>query len=219
MKTYFERVQKTGLNAIAELRRMDAQHTEMHRSYLEDLQRGNLTEHGFRSLVKTLDDARTKKEQEIKALLNGIQREYEAAVDDYTAPSAAAMDNADLELLKGLELSVSEFDRLAEKHRNNPTMARFLDSYRKEHNIPTSWRYQGEDKRKDIFSRMLFGVESVIKASDKYTENREGRIANVVSKAYHKLQGSDPEALVLAQDESGSESAADRMSYSGTMFF
>ena len=219
MKTYFERVQKTGLDAIADLRRMDAQHTEMHRSYLEDRQRGNLTEQGFRSLVKALDDARAKKEQEIKALLNGIQREYEAAVDDYTAPSAAAMDSADIELLKGLELSVSEFDRLAEKHRDNPTMARFLDSYLKEHNVPTNWRYQGSDERKEIFARMLFGVESVIRASDKYTENREGRIANAVCKAYHKLQGSDPEVLALAQDEGGPESAADRMSGSGTVFF
>ena len=190
MKSYFERVQQIGLSAITELRRMDAQHTEMHRSYLEDRQKGNLTEQGYQSLVKVLDDTRARKEAEIIAKLDAVQNEYFAAVDNFCMPSASKMDSGDVELLKNFDISVSEFDRLAEKHCDNPTMGRFLESYRREHGTPTNWRYQTPEQRKDIFTSMRFGVDSVIRNQDKYNSDREGSVTRLVAGAYNKLQGS-----------------------------
>lgn len=195
MKSYFERVQQVGISAIAELRRIDAQHTEMHRAYLEDRQKGNLTEQGYLSLVKVLDDTRTHKESEFTAQLDKIQQEYQAAVDDYCMPSASKMDSADIELLRNFEISASEFDKLAKKHRDNPTMGRFLESYRKEHGVPTNWRYQTPEERKEIFNSMRFGIDSVIRTLDKYHSDREGAVSRLTANAYHKLQGSDPDAL------------------------
>lgn len=204
MKSYFERVQQIGLSAITELRQMDAQHTEMHRSYLEDRQKGNLTEQGYRSLVKVLDDTRARKEAEITAKLDAVQQEYVAAVDDFCMPSASKMDSADVELLKNFDISASEFDRLAEKHCNNPTMGRFLESYRREHGTPTNWRYQTPEQRKEIFNNMLFGVGSVIRNLDKYCSDREGQVNRLTANAYHKLQGSDPDKLPVPADAEGS---------------
>lgn len=218
MKDYFERLQRLATNAITELRKMDAHHTEMHRAYLEDRMKGDLTEQGFRSLVKSLDDASAKKKSEISALLDGLQCEYEKAVDDYSAPSVTAMNRDDVALLKNLELSPTEFERMAEKYRDNPTMGRFLDNYRKEHNVGTNWRFQTPEQRKDIFNNVRFGVESIIRTPDKYNENREGSVAKLVSNAYHKLQGSDPDAFQLPK-EAPALSEFDKLKASGTTLF
>ena len=212
MKTYFERLQQLATTAVAELRVAGRRDLEMHRSYLEDRQRGNLTEQGYKSLVQALDMSRNKAVSDIKAKIAALESEFNAATDELTAPDSAAMHSADLELMKHLELSVYEFDRLAEKHKENPTMLRLLDSYRKEHSIDTAWRYQTAAQRKEIFSNLCFSVESIVAGQASVSavnpnaedlvdgRTREERIRIVVSKAYHKMQGSDPEAFPLPED-------------------
>ena len=201
MESYFERLQKIGTAAVVDLRKMDAQHSEMERSYLEDRRKGNLTEKGYQELSKTLDDIRSKKVKEINAQIASVQKEYNAAVDEATAPNATMLDTGDVEILKNFELTAAEFDRMADKHRGNPTMCRFLDSYRKDHNVKTDWRYQSCEMRKDIFNSACSSVESIVKQMDKYNPDREGHIAMAISRAYHKLQGSKSDIMPVPEGD------------------
>ena len=204
MESYFERLQQIGTTAVADLRGMDSCHTEMQKSYLEDRRRGNLTEQGYQGLVQALDTTRNKKVREVKNLITALQDEYNTAVDKHTALSSAAIDNADVEMLKSIPITVADFDLLVEKHRSNPTMLRLLDAHRNEHNIKSNWRYQTPEQRKDIFNSVCWAVEAVTigKAvvsavqpanGDRFGQGREQRIAYLVSTAYHKLQDSDPD--------------------------
>lgn len=212
MESYFERLQQIGTAAVADLRGMDSRHTEMQKSYLEDLRKGNLTEQGYRGLVQALDSTRNKKVREVKnqiaALIAALQDEYNTAVDKHTALSSAAIDNADVEMLKSIPITAADFDLLVEKHRGNPTMLRLLDAYRNEHHIQSNWRYQTPDQRKEIFNNACFTVEtvaigkSVVKAvllaSDgRFNQDRKQRIAYLVSTAYHKLQDSNPDKFPI----------------------
>lgn len=204
MESYFERLQQIGTTAVADLRGMDSRHTEMQKSYLEDRRRGNLTEQGYQGLVQALDTTRNKKVREVKNLITALQDEYNTAVDKHTALSSAAIDNADVEMLKSIPITVADFDLLVEKHRSNPTMLRLLDAHRNEHNIKSNWRYQTPEQRKNIFNSVCWAVEAiaigkaVVSAvlpanADRFSQNREQRIAYLVSTAYHKLQDSDPD--------------------------
>lgn len=213
MEQYFEKLQKIGISAVADLRGMDSRHMEMQKSYLEDRRKGNLTEQGYHGLVQALDSTRNKRVSEVKAKIAALQDEYNAAVDKHTALSSAAIDNADVELLKSIPITVADFDLLVEKHRSNPTMLRLLNAYRNEHNIKSNWRYQTPEQRKDIFNTVCWAVEAVaigkavISAvlpanDDRFSQDREQRITSMVSSAYHKLQDSDPDILpVLSTEE------------------
>lgn len=211
MKSYFERLQQIGTTAVVDLRGMDSRHTEMQKSYLEDRRRGNLTEQGYQGLVQALDSTRNKRVSEVKAKIAALQDEYNAAVDTRTALSSAAIDNADVELLKSIPITAADFDLLVEKHRSNPTMLRLLDAHRNEHNIKSNWRYQTPEQRKDIFNAVCWAVEAIAigkavvssvlpTSADCFNQNREQRIISLVSSAYHKLQDSDPNKLPAPTD-------------------
>lgn len=212
MEQYFEKLQQIGISAVADLRGMDSRHMEMQKSYLEDRRKGDLTEQGYHGLVQALDSTRNKRVSGVKAKIAELQDEYNAAVDKHTALSSTAIDNADVELLKSIPITVADFDLLVEKHRSNPTMLRLLDAHRNQHNIKSNWRYQTPEQRKDIFNTVCWAVEavaiskavvsSVLPASgDQFTQNREQRIISLVSSAYHKLQDSDPNKLLLPSTE------------------
>ena len=216
MEQYFEKLQKIGISAVADLRGMDSRHMEMQKSYLEDRRKGNLTEQGYHGLVQALDSTRNKRVSEVKAKIAALQDEYNAAVDKHTALSSAAIDNADVELLKSIPITVADFDLLVEKHRSNPTMLRLLDAYRNEHNIKSNWRYQTPEQRKDIFNTVCWAVEAVaigkavISAvlpanDDRFSQDREQRITSMVSSAYHKLQDSDPDILPVPSTEENAD--------------
>ena len=204
MESYFERLQQIGTVAVADLRGMDSRHTEMQKSYLEDRRKGNLTEQGYHGLVQALDSTRNKRISEVKAKIAALQDEYNTAVDKHTALSSAAIDNADVEMLKSIPITAADFDLLVEKHRGNPTMLRLLDAYRNEHSIKSNWRFQTPEQRKEIFNNVCFTVETVAigktvvrsalsARADRFSQDREQRIACLVSTAYHKLQDSNPD--------------------------
>ena len=223
MEQYFERLQQIGISAVTDLRGMDSRHTEMQKSYLEDRRKGNLTEQGYQGLVQALDSTRNKRISEVKAKIAALQDEYNAAVDKHTALSSAAIDNADVELLKSIPITVVDFDSLVEKHSSNPTMLRLLDAYRNEHHVQSNWRYQTPEQRKEIFNNVCFTVEtvaigktvvrSVLSASmDRFSQDREQRIAYLVSTAYHKLQDSNPDKFPIPTME-GDTSVAGHSSF------
>lgn len=208
MESYFERLQKIGTAAVTDLQGMDSRHTEMQKSYLEDRRKGNLTEQGYQGLVQALDSTRNKKVREVKNQIAALQDEYNIAVDKHTALSSAAIDNADVEMLKSIPITAADFDLLVEKHCSNPTMLRLLDAYRNEHHIQSNWRYQTPEQRKEIFNNVCFTVETVaigktvvravlLASDDRFSQDREQRIAYLVSTAYHKLQDSNPDKFPI----------------------
>lgn len=199
MKTYFERLSKIGKDAVIELRKLDLQHAEMHKSYLEDKQKGNLTEQGYRGLVSTLDTERDNFVAKYKEKIGELATEFATATDEYTTPSAGRMKMEDVELLKNFELSTKEFEGLASKYADNPTMGRLLEKYRVEHSIDTNWRYQTGEQRKAIFRSAANSIECIINQSDKYSPDREGAIDLCTSNSYHKLQGSNPNDMIAPE--------------------
>lgn len=216
MEQYFEKLQKIATTAVADLGGMCIQHQEMQRSYLEDRQKGNLTEQGYQGLVQALDSTRNKRVKEVKDKIAALQDEYNSAVDKYTALSSAAIANADVEMLKSLPITIADFDLLVEKHSSNPTMLRLLDAYRIEHNMGSNWRYQSPEQRKDVFNSLCWAVEAIVTGAsvarsvltvggDLFGADREQRIAYLVSSAYHKLQGSDPNKFPIPDTEENAE--------------
>lgn len=201
MKDYFDRLQKIGQDAIVDLRKLDAEHIKKQRSYLEARQKGDMTEQGYQKAVRELDAEYQKKTAELKAQVAGVQREFEAAMDEHMTPCGTAIDAADMEILKHFKLTPAEFDRLAEKHRSNPTMGRLLEDYRVEHDVKTDWRYQDGEKRKAIFRSACGSIESIMGQLDKFCPDREGSVARCISSAYHRLPDSDPAAFQVAPAE------------------
>lgn len=197
MKQYFERLSKLGVEAVRGLRQLDAQHVEMLRSYHEELQKGTITRIGYERYLKDLDRARENYISKYDASLEALKVEFAEATDRYTSPSGGNMNMADMEILKNFDLSPKEFEGLAHKHENNPTMGRMLEKYRTDHNVETDWRYQTADQRKGIFNDACSSVYFVLKQDDKYSPEREQRIEYNTAKAYHSLQGSIAEVMPI----------------------
>ena len=197
MKQYFERLSKLGVEAVRGLRQLDAQHVEMLRSYHEELQKGTITRMGYERYLKDLDRARENYISKYDASLEALKVEFAEATDRYTSPSGGNMNMADMEILKNFDLSPKEFEGLAHKHENNPTMGRMLEKYRTDHNVETDWRYQTADQRKGIFNDACSSVYFVLKQDDKYSPEREQRIEYNTAKAYHSLQGSIAEVMPI----------------------
>lgn len=197
MKQYFERLSKLGVEAVRGLRQLDAQHVEMLRSYHEELQKGTITRMGYERYLKDLDRARENYISKYDASLEALKVEFAEATDRYTSPSGGNMNMADMEILKNFDLSPKEFEGLAHKHENNPTMGRMLEKYRTDHNVETDWRYQTADQRKGIFNDACSSVYFVLKQDDKYSPEREQRIEYNTAKAYHRLQGSIAEVMPI----------------------
>lgn len=199
-KFYFQELDRVGRAAIIELRQLDAKHQSMHKDYLEQRMKDEISEFAYQRLVKELDDSRQREVDKHKAVVADIKEKYIKAEEDNMLPSAGRMNAEDIEVLRNFDLSPSEFNAFAEKYNDNPTMGKILENYRKEHGIETDWRFQGLDKRKEIFEGACLSVESIIGQSDKHSPDREGNVTRRVFGSYHKLQGSDPDDLVAPSE-------------------
>lgn len=200
-KFYFKDLERVGREAVVELRKLDEKQADIQKEYFEQRNRGDITEQGYKNLVKTLDEARQGVVNKYKAQIEDVKEKYYKAVEEYMTPSAGFMHPEDMEVLKNFNLTVDEFNSFAEKYSDNPTMGRLLEDYRKEHAIETSWRFQSVDTRKEIFSGACNCVESIMGQLDKYVPDREGNVTRRVFDSYHKLQGSDPDDLVAPPEE------------------
>ena len=214
MKQYFEELEKLGRSAIVSLRRLDARQVDEHKEYLEQLRRGDITEQGYKNCIKSLDDFRQRIANGYKSEIAALKEKYSAATEAHLLPTAGRVHKDDLEILRNFKLSDSEFDLLTEKHQDNPVMGRLLEEYRKEHGIDTRWRFQSLEDRKAIFDSACLSVESIINQLDKYSPDREGNLTRRVYSSYHKLQGSDPEALPVPAE---TEDASTPMSWKSTL--
>lgn len=201
-KYYFQELDRVGRAAVTELRQLDAKHQSMHKDYLEQRMKDELSEFAYQKLVKGLEDSRQRAVDKHKSVISEIKEKYFKAEEDNMLPSGGRMNPEDIEVLKNFKLSTAEFNALAEKYNSNPTMGRLLEDYRVNQGIETDWRFQGIDKRKDIFASACSCVESIIGQLDKHCPDREGNITRRVFGSYHKLQGSDPDALPVPPEES-----------------
>lgn len=242
MKHYFEKLQDVGLEAIDELRKMDAKHADQLIEYREQVTKGESTEAGYQKLKISLGDSRAQAQKSYNEKLDALEEEFAAAVDEYTMPSASFMNMDDAEVLKNFELTPAEFERMAAKYEDNPTMGRMLEDYRMNHEGKpygksaqaevmrkfvgaeqdsgkrwhTSWRFQDAEQRKAIFKSASNSVYFIINGT--LGEDCAYRLKKRVSEEYHKLQGSDPNALpVPAAPEV--KSAMDRLTERGGRLF
>ena len=199
--SFFEELEKLGRSTVVELRQIDARQAPMHKEYLEQRMKGNITEQGYRGLVKSLEDERKKAVDRHKADVAALAERYNKAVDAYMLPSAGRMHMEDIEILRNFNLTSAEFEGMADKYGDNPTMGRLLEDYRKQHKVETRWRFQSAEERKQAFQSACISVESLVGQMDKYCPDREGNVTRRVYDCYHKLQGSDPEALPVPPEE------------------
>lgn len=200
VKTYsaaphFEAIDKLGREAIQELRKLDAKLSSDQKNYLEQRMRGDITEQGYQLYVKQLSDSRKRVVQKYVDQLEQAQAHFNADIDAYMVPTGGRMHMDDIEILRSFKLNAFEFEAMAEKYADNPTMGRLLDQYRRDNNIETSWRLQDANERKAMFNSAVNSVISIMGQMDKYVPDRETNVTRSVFGYYHKLQGADPEAL------------------------
>ena len=194
---FFSHLQRLGREAVTELRKLDAQHIEKQRNYHEELTKGNITRQGYERYLSDLDKARDRFIDEYNAKLEALKTQFSEATDKHTTPSPGYFNVADMEILKNFDLSTSEFESLAQKYNDNPTMGRMLEKYRVDHKVDTSWRYQTADERKSVFNSACNSVYFIMKQSDMYNTQREARIDYITASSYHKIQGSNPEHMPI----------------------
>lgn len=204
MKQFFEELEKLGRSAVVELRQIDTRQAPMHKEYLELRMKGDITEQGYQGLVKSLEDERKKAVEKHKADVAALAERYNKAVDAYMLPSAERMHTEDIEILRNFNLTSAEFEGMADKYGDNPTMGRLLEDYRKQHKVETNWRFQSAEERKQVFQSACSSVESIMGQMDRYCPDREGNVTRRVYGCYHKLQDSDPEALPVPPEEAES---------------
>ena len=204
-KYYFRKLDEIGRSAVIALRRLDARQAPMYKDYLEQRIRGEITELGYKNHITALNASRRREVDKYKAEISDLKERYCEAEERHMMPSVGFMHPDDMEVLEKYELTADELDSLTEKYSNNPTMGRLLEDYRKEHAVETNWRFQSIDKRKEIFSSACIAVESVMGQLDKYCPDREGSVTRLAFGSYHKLQGSDPEALIAPPEENSDE--------------
>lgn len=194
-ESYFKSIDELGRAAVQELRQLDAKIARDQKGYLEQKMRGEITEQGYQLYVKQLNDSRKRVVQKYTDQLEHEQSCFNADIDEYMTPTGGRMRMDDIEVLRTFNLNASEFESMAKKYADNPTMGRLLDEYRRSHNIETSWRLQSAEDRKAAFSSAINSVISIMGQMDKYAPGRETSVTRSVFGYYHKLQGSDPEAL------------------------
>lgn len=228
MKKYFEKLQSIGLEALVELRKMSNQHADQLVDYWEQVVKGESTEMGYQNLKRSLEHRYAGVKGEYVAKLEALEKQFVAAVDEYTMPSASFINSGDAEVLKNFELSPAEFERMAAKYQDNPTMGRMLEDYRLSHEGKqlgrgvdattwrTNWRYQSAERRKEIFKSASNSVYYIITGT--LSDTGEYRVKKRVSEEYHKLHGSDPKALPTPKAPEV-KSAMDRITERGGFFF
>lgn len=200
-KYYFRSLDELGREAVAALRQFDARNAEMYKSNFERYQRGEITEYGYRMEDKALDDARQRLLSKYKGDIAALRDKYTEATEAYMMPSAGRMHPEDMEVLKNFKLSAAEFDRMAKKYADNPTMGRLLEDYRKEHGVETNWRFQNLDARLKNFDTACDHVAAIVGQLDKYSPGRDSKVTRAAYSYYHELQGSDPDDLITPAEE------------------
>lgn len=200
-KYYFRSLDELGREAVAALRQFDARNAEMYKSNFERYQRGEITEYGYRMEDKALDDARQRLLSKYKGDIAALRDKYTEATEAYMMPSAGRMHPEDIEVLKNFKLSAAEFDRMAKKYADNPTMGRLLEDYRKEHGVETNWRFQNLDARLKNFDTACDHVAAIVGQLDKYSPGRDSKVTRAAYSYYHELQGSDPDDLIAPTEE------------------
>lgn len=200
-KYYFRSLDELGREAVAALRQFDARNAEMYKSNFERYQRGEITEYGYRMEDKALDDARQRLLSKYKGDIAALRDKYTEATEAYMMPSAGRMHPEDMEVLKNFKLSAAEFDRMAKKYADNPTMGRLLEDYRKENGVETNWRFQNLDARLKNFDTACDHVAAIVGQLDKYSPGRDSKVTRAAYSYYHELQGSDPDDLIAPAEE------------------
>ena len=216
MKNYFYELEHLGHKTIAALRTHDAGSESMLEDLAADVRAGYITQKGYDNHKRAMEDKRKEILDNHQAEVKRLRAEYEAHVDKYCAPNAGRLHPDDAEILKNFELSPAEFEAMAEKYRDNPTMGRLLEQYRVQHDgMPygpkkterllgagdgreewhTDWRFQTADERKAIFASVCGCVDSIIGQKDRFVKDRDRDLSTRISGAYHSLQGHDPNAL------------------------
>lgn len=204
-KYYFRSLDELGREAVAALRQFDARNAEMYKSNFERYQRGEITEYGYRMEDKALDDARQRLLSKYKGDIAALRDKYTEATEAYMMPSAGRMHPEDMEVLKNFKLSAAEFDRMAKKYADNPTMGRLLEDYRKEHGVETNWRFQNLDARLKNFDTACDHVAAIVGQLDKYSPGRDSKVTRAAYSYYHELQGSDPDDLIAPAEDVNSD--------------
>lgn len=200
-KYYFRSLDELGREAVVALRQFDERNAAIYKSNFERYQRGEITEYGYRMEDKALDDARQRLMNKYKGDIASLRDKYTEATEAYMMPSAGRMHPEDMEVLKNFKLSAAEFDRMAKKYADNPTMGRLLEDYRKENGIETNWRFQNLDARLKNFDRACDHVAAIVGQLDKYSPGRDSKVTRAAYSYYHELQGSDPDDLIAPAEE------------------
>lgn len=200
-KYYFRSLDVLGREAVAALPQFNARNAEMYKSNFERYQRGEITEYGYRMEDKALDDARQRILNKYKGDIAALRDKYTEATEAYMMPSAGHMHPEDMEVLKNFKLSAAEFDRMAKKYADNPTMGRLLEDYRKEHRIETNWHFQNLDTRLKNFDKACNHVAAIVGQLDKYYPGRDSKVTRAAYSYYHELKGSDPDDLIALAEE------------------
>lgn len=199
-KYYYQTLEQLGRAAVVELRQLDERQNREHKEYLDQRIKGEITEYGYNNLVNALNSTRQRVVDKHKTAIAELKEAYNKAEEKNMMPSCGRMHPEDIEILEKYELSPAEFNSMAEKYSDNPTMGRLLEDYRKNHAIETNWRFQNLESRKAIFSEACSIVESIMGQLDKYCPDREENITRKVFGGYHKLQGSEPDALPVPSE-------------------
>ena len=225
MKNYFCKMEELGQETVEALRTHDAGCASMLKELDADLQAGNITHRGYDNHQASMNAKRKEIVDGFRAAASQLQREFEEHVDKICTPSIGWLNAHDAEILRLFELSPQEFEAMAARYSDNPTMSRLLDQYRVQHEGKpygpcepgrlldsgesrprwhTDWKYQTADERKAIFKSVCNSVESIIGQSDKYVKNRNTKISARISSGYHSIQGADPNVLpapMIPQEE------------------
>ena len=201
MKSYFEKIQKIGLDGIAELRQLGARHNAMNNRLYEQVVAGEITDNYYKKKLKENEAAYEKRKSELRGDVAKVRADFDAFTDEYMMPTGVALNTADMEILKHFQLSIAEFDRLTEKYKHNPTMGRLLEDYRNKHDVKTTWRYQTTQERKDVFRSACSSIESILGQDDRISPDREFKVMQRTSSAYHQIQGSDPNVMPVPVPE------------------
>lgn len=190
MKQYYTRLTDIANATAAKLRSYDTSHAAALDGLKEALDSQKITLPEYKDEVAALDRRRAEIKAQLGSEIEKLEADFSKYIDEFMAPSSGRMHLDDVEVLKNFTLSSTEFESMAEKYADNPTMQRLLDGYRTEHNVNTNWRLQSAEERKEQFSRVCFGVFH--SCDPKYTSDCEKQISALVSDGYHRLQGSDP---------------------------
>jgi len=216
MKDIYKKLESLGHEAAGELRRFDAATKTLLADAAEGVNRGEVNRDWVSKLNRERESQRIALTKSFDTKFYELQSEAEKTIDEVMMPTPDELDAGDLEILREITMTASEFERMARKYEDasNFSMLRKLDAYRKEHNIDTRWCLQDGAKRKEDFELAVFGVRHSY--DPKYHDDPEGSVTKSVGRGYRALQGADQEAFPVPETEP-KQSVAEKMAAAGVM--